>query len=92
MGHQPRVEFTRFTRRETVEQIALPRGDRLRPVDSLVADDEMALFRGSAREGAAFGQPVQKGLRLCLDLLPRRGGIWLEQHPARALLDARRDE
>ena len=91
MGDQPGIEFPRPAGREAEQQIDTPIGDGVRPIDTLVANDEVAILGIGARECALLRQHLEERLdqRACAG--PGRGPVLLEQHPARAALDARGD-
>src|SRR6266550_2689925 len=90
MRHQPGVECARLAAGEPEQQVEIAFSESLRPVDPLIAEDEVTLVGVGAGKGSLRRQGVQKRLGLGLGALPGRRPIMLEQHPARALLDAGR--
>src|SRR6185437_15468305 len=89
MGHQPGVELPRSARGEPEQQIDTAFGDGIRAVDALVADDEVPVAGTGARESALLRQHFEKRLDQRLRASPGCRAVLLEQHPARAALDAR---
>src|SRR5579883_1815454 len=91
MGHQPGLEFPRPAGREAEQQIDAALGNGVRPVDTLVADDEVAVAHLDPCERALLRQHLEERL----DERARPGPGWrrilLEQDPACAALDARSD-
>src|SRR5215469_11919098 len=92
MCDEPGVELAGFAGSEAEQQVEFALGERLRPIDPLIGDHEVRLLGGCAGEGALRSQLVEETLYLRLCALPGGWAIVLEQHPARALLDARGDE
>src|SRR6266853_2047904 len=92
MRHQPGVEYARRAAGEPEQQVEFAFGESLRPVDTLIADDEVTLVGVGAGKRALGRQGVEKALDLGLGALPGRRSVMFQQHPARALLDARRHE
>ena len=92
MRHQPGVERAGLAGGEPEQQVEFAFGESLRPVDALIADDEMTVVIVGAGKGSLRRQGVQKGLDLGLGALPGRRSVMFQQHPARALLDAGRHE
>ena len=92
MGHEPGVERARLARGESEQQVEFALRESLRPVDALIGDHEVALVGGGLGKRPLCGQGVEKACNLGPRALPGRGPVVLEQHPARALLDAGRDE
>jgi len=91
MRHQPGVERARLAGGEAEQQVEFAFGKSLRPVDPLIADDEMTLVVVGGK-GSLRRQGVEKGLDLGPARCPGRRSVMFQQHPARALLDAGRHE
>src|SRR5580698_3682217 len=89
--HEPGVELPGSRGGEAEQQVELTLGDALRAVDALVGDDEMAVARRHPGEGALRGERVEELRGAGARTAPGRRAVVLEQHPARALLDARGD-
>src|ERR1700689_2084129 len=92
MGHEPGVELPGLAGGKTKQQVELALGEGLRTVDALIRDHKVRLIGGSPGEGALRGEAIEEGLHLYARTLPGCRSVVLEQHPARALLDARSHE
>src|SRR5215469_7010766 len=64
VSHEPGVELSGLARREPEQQVELALGEGLRPIDTLVRDDEVTLVGGSASEGALGCEVVEEAFHL----------------------------
>ncbi|MFO1426315.1 MAG: hypothetical protein U1F11_04950 [Steroidobacteraceae bacterium] len=82
--------FSAWLRMEVEQQADAAGGARLRPVEPLVADHEVA-FRRAVPETPSASRPARKASSPAARAAPGVGSIALERHPARALADRERD-
>src|SRR5581483_6069479 len=86
------MEVGRLGDSDADQHLHLTLGDRARRVHALVANHEVALFGVRTSESTLLIEAVEEGFDLLARAVPGRIAVLVEQHPARAAFDARRDE